>query len=170
MQLVVVVGGFSFGEVDVLCCLMVVWKCYGGLELYWDKLFVGMIGNGYSCDYGECLFEQIKGFGSYGFLESYVVSFVLIIYVSCWFKCYYLVVFVVSLVNSQLLGFYMFDQILQDVCCYGVLVLFVDVCYSVWDCMLVLLAVVGVGFGICLGLCMIDGFSEVVVIVLVQVC
>lgn len=167
MQLVVEVVGYMFGQVDVLCCLMVVWKCCGGLELYCEKLLVGMLENGFSCEYGEYLFEQIKGFGDYGFLESYVVSFVLLIYNSCWLKCYYLVVFIVSLINSQLLGFYSFDQLLQDVWWYGIIVFFVDVCYSDWDCMLDFSRGLVV---ICLGLCLIDGCNEGVVQVIMCEC
>ncbi|WP_313243136.1 error-prone DNA polymerase [Stenotrophomonas sp.] len=168
MQLAVAAGGFSPGEADALRRSMAAWKRHGGLEPHRDKLLAGMIGNGYSRDYGERLFEQIKGFGSYGFPESHAASFALITYVSCWLKCHHPAAFAASLVNSQPLGFYTPDQILQDARRHGVPVLPVDACHSAWDCTLVPPAVAGAGFGIRLGLRMIDGFSEAVATALVQ--
>ena len=168
MQLAVAAGGFSPGEADALRRSMAAWKRHGGLEPHRDKLLAGMIGKGYSRDYGERLFEQIKGFGSYGFPESHAASFALITYVSCWLKCHHPAAFAASLVNSQPLGFYTPDQILQDARRHGVPVLPVDACHSAWDCTLVPPAVAGAGFGIRLGLRMIDGFSEAVATALVQ--
>ncbi|WP_422506318.1 error-prone DNA polymerase [Stenotrophomonas sp. GZD-301] len=168
MQLAVAAAGFSAGEADALRRSMAAWKRHGGLEPHRDKLLAGMIGKGYSRDYGERLFEQIKGFGSYGFPESHAASFALITYVSCWLKCHHPAAFAASLVNSQPLGFYTPDQILQDARRHGVPVLPVDACHSAWDCTLVPAAVAGAGFGIRLGLRMIDGFSEAVATALVQ--
>lgn len=107
MQIVIVVVGFIFGEVDDLCCVMVVWKCKGNFEKYQDKIISGMFECNYICEFVEQIFEQIKGFGEYGFFESYVVSFVKFVYVSSWFKCYEFVIFFVVLLNSQLMGFYL---------------------------------------------------------------
>ncbi|WP_314104552.1 error-prone DNA polymerase [uncultured Stenotrophomonas sp.] len=168
MQLAVAAAGFSPGEADALRRSMAAWKRHGGLEPHRDKLLAGMAARGYSRDYGERLFEQIKGFGSYGFPESHAASFALITYVSCWLKCHHPSAFAASLVNSQPLGFYTPDQILQDARRHGVPVLPVDVRHSAWNCTLVPATQAGALPGIRLGLRMVDGFSEDVADALVQ--
>ncbi|MEN5068709.1 error-prone DNA polymerase [Stenotrophomonas sp. TWI1183] len=168
MQLAVAAADFSPGEADALRRSMAAWKRHGGLEPHRDKLLAGMAANGYSREYGERLFEQIKGFGSYGFPESHAASFALITYVSCWLKCHHPSAFAASLINSQPLGFYTPDQILQDARRHGVPVLPVDVRYSAWDCTLVPPTSPGRPFGIRLGLRLVDGFSEAVATGLVQ--
>ncbi|WNH47216.1 error-prone DNA polymerase [Stenotrophomonas aracearum] len=168
MQLAVAAAGFSPGEADALRRSMAAWKRHGGLEPHRDKLLAGMATRGYSRDYGERLFEQIKGFGSYGFPESHAASFALITYVSCWLKCHHPTAFAASLINSQPLGFYTPDQILQDARRHGVPVLPVDVRHSDWDCTLVPAAQSDALPGIRLGLRMVDGFSEEVAMAVMQ--
>jgi error-prone DNA polymerase len=157
MQLAVAAAGFTPGEADALRRSMAAWKRHGGLEPHRDRLLAGMAKKGHSREYGERLFEQIKGFGSYGFPESHAASFALITYVSCWLKCHHPAAFAASLINSQPLGFYTPDQILQDVRRHGVHVLPVDVRHSDWDCTL---TTDPNAPDIRLGLRMIDGFSE----------
>jgi len=115
---------------------MAAWKRCGGLEPHKDKLRAGMLARGYSETYAEHLFQQIKGFGHYGFPESHAASFALITYASCWLKCHEAAAFAVSLINSQPMGFYSPDQILQDARRHGIGVLPVDVRHSDWDCTL----------------------------------
>ncbi len=168
MQLAVAAAGFTAGEADALRRSMAAWKRHGGLEPHRDRLLSGMAARGHSREYGERLFEQIKGFGSYGFPESHAASFALITYVSCWLKCHHPSAFAASLINSQPLGFYTPDQILQDARRHGVPVLPVDVRYSDWDCTLLPPTGPGRPFGIRLGLRLVDGFSEDVATALVQ--
>ncbi len=165
MQLAVAAADFTPGEADALRRSMAAWKRHGGLEPHRDKLLAGMAKNGYSREYGERLFEQIKGFGSYGFPESHAASFALITYVSCWLKCHHPAAFAASLINSQPLGFYTPDQILQDARRHGVAVLPVDVRHSDWDCTLTPEPDTP---GIRLGLRMIDGFSETMAMAVMQ--
>ncbi|WP_448133868.1 error-prone DNA polymerase [Stenotrophomonas rhizophila] len=168
MQLAVAAAGFTAGEADALRRSMAAWKRHGGLEPHRDRLLTGMAARGHSREYGERLFEQIKGFGSYGFPESHAASFALITYVSCWLKCHHPSAFAASLINSQPLGFYTPDQILQDARRHGVPVLPVDVRHSDWDCTLLPPTAPDRPFGIRLGLRLIDGFSEDVATALVQ--
>lgn len=165
MQLAVAAAGFTPGEADALRRSMAAWKRHGGLEPHREKLLAGMAERGYSREYGERLFEQIKGFGSYGFPESHAASFALITYVSCWLKCHHPAAFAASLINSQPLGFYTPDQILQDARRHGVAVLPVDVRHSDWDCTL---TPDPDAPGIRLGLRMIDGFSGTMALALMQ--
>src|SRR5207237_2190323 len=84
----------------------------------------------------ERLFEQIEGFGEYGFPESHAASFALLAYASAWLHCYYPAAFAAALINSQPMGFYAPAQIVIDARHHGVAVLPVDVNASAWDCTL----------------------------------
>ncbi len=161
MQVAVDAAGFTPGEADQLRRSMAAWKRRGGLEPHRDKLLAGMLARGYSREYAEQTLERIKGFGSYGFPESHAASFALVTYASCWLKCHEPAAFVASLINSQPMGFYSPDQLLQDAKLKGIRVLPVDVRYSDWDC--------GLEFGdgdtrgkpaIRLGLRLVSGFSQ----------
>ncbi len=161
MQVAVDAAGFTPGEADQLRRSMAAWKRRGGLEPYREKLLAGMLARGYSRNYAEQTFERIKGFGSYGFPESHAASFALVTYASCWLKCHEPAAFVASLINSQPMGFYTPDQLLQDAKRKGIRVLPVDVRYSDWDC--------GLEFAdgdtrgkpaIRLGLRLVSGFSQ----------
>ena len=136
MQLAVEAAGFSPGEADQLRRSMAAWKRRGGLEPHRERLLAGMLARGYSRDWAEEIFEKIKGFGSYGFPESHAASFALLTYASCWLKCHEPAAFAASLINSQPLGFYTPDQILQDARRHGIVVRPVDVRHSLWDCTL----------------------------------
>ncbi|NEL81372.1 MAG: hypothetical protein G3W61_34485, partial [Xanthomonas perforans] len=59
-------------------------------------------------------FEQIKGFGSYGFPQSHAASFAKLVYASCWLKRHEPAAFACGLLNAQPMGFYSASQIVQD--------------------------------------------------------
>ncbi|WP_304641762.1 error-prone DNA polymerase, partial [Pseudomonas sp.] len=136
MELAIVAADYSPGEADQLRRSMAAWKRHGGLEPHKLRLTAGMLKNGYSLEFAERIFEQIKGFGSYGFPESHAASFALLTYASCWLKCHEPVAFACALINSWPMGFYSPDQILQDLRRHGLKTLPVDVRYSEWDCSL----------------------------------
>ncbi|KFL35521.1 error-prone DNA polymerase [Arenimonas donghaensis] len=133
MQVAIVAAGFSAGEADELRRGMAAWKRRGGLEHFRDRLFAGLAKNGYDTDFAERIFEQIRGFGSYGFPESHAASFALITYASCWLKCHEPAAFTCALMNSQPLGFYSNSQLVQDARRHGITVRPVDARYSQWD-------------------------------------
>src|SRR5690606_17347435 len=87
MKLAIVAAGYSAGEADQLRRSMAAWKRHGGLEPHQKRLMEGMRDRGYPAEFAEKVFEQIKGFGSYGFPESHAASFALLTYASCWLKC-----------------------------------------------------------------------------------
>ncbi|MDV3254474.1 MAG: error-prone DNA polymerase [Lysobacter sp.] len=136
MQLAIVAADYSGGEADQLRRSMAAWKRRGGLEPHRQKLTDGMLRNGYTLEYAQRLFEQIKGFGDYGFPESHAASFALIAYASSWLKCHEPAAFACALINSWPMGFYSPDQILQDARRHGIRTLPVDVRFSGWDCSL----------------------------------
>jgi error-prone DNA polymerase len=136
MQLAIVAAGFSPGEADQLRRSMAAWKRRGGLEYFRDRVLTGMAERGYPVAFAEQVFEQIKGFGSYGFPESHAASFALIVYVSCWLKRHHPAAFTCALLNSQPLGFYSPDQLVQDARRHGIAIRPVDARFSDWDCTL----------------------------------
>lgn len=159
MQIAMVAADFTPGEADRLRRAMAAWKRRGGLEPFREKLLRGMRKNGYERDFAERLFEQIKGFGDYGFPESHSASFALLVYASSWLKCHYPAAFTCALLNSQPMGFYAPAQLLRDAQAHGVPVHPVDVRYSRAACHLETSTAAGRTTAIRLGLDRIKGLS-----------
>ncbi|CAI8780190.1 error-prone DNA polymerase [Methylocaldum szegediense] len=136
MQIAMVAAGFSAGEADQLRRAMAAWHRRGGLEKFERRLIEGMRERGYSAEFAEQIYRQIKGFGEYGFPESHSASFALLVYVSAWLKCHHPAAFTCALLNSQPMGFYPPAQLVQDARRHGVDVRPVDVRYSDYDCTL----------------------------------
>jgi error-prone DNA polymerase len=136
MQIAVLAAGFTPGEADALRRAMAAWKRGGNLQQYERRLVDGMTARGYEPGFAQSVFEQIKGFSSYGFPESHAASFALLVYVSCWIKHHHPAEFLVAMLNSQPLGFYTPSQLVQDATRHGVEVRPVDVVHSDWDCTL----------------------------------
>ena len=93
----------------------------------------GMLANGYERAFAERCFQQIEGFGEYGFPESHAASFALLVYASAWLKCRYPDAFAAALLNAQPMGFYAPAQIVRDAREHGVEVRAPDVNHSQWD-------------------------------------
>jgi error-prone DNA polymerase len=158
MQIAIVAADYSPGEADQLRRSMAAWKRHGGLEPHQKRLKDGMLKNGYTEEFAAQIFEQIKGFGSYGFPESHAASFALLTYASCWLKCHEPAAFACALINSWPMGFYSPDQILQDARRHHLQIRPVDVRASDWDCSLE--PIHGEQPAIRMGLRMIRGFRE----------
>jgi len=136
MQLAIVAAGFTPGEADQLRRAMAAWKRKGGLGHFEERLISGMRSRGYEEGFARQIFQQILGFGEYGFPESHAASFALLVYVSAWLKCHEPAAFTAALLNSQPMGFYAPSQLVQDAQRHGVEVRGVDVLHSDWDCTL----------------------------------
>ena len=127
IQLAMVAAGFTGGEADQLRRAMASWKKNGKLRQFRNKLIDGMTQRGYKPQFAEQLFEQICGFGEYGFPESHSASFAVLAYASAWLKYYYPVEFYVGLLNSWPMGFYSPAQLIQDAARHQVYALPVDI-------------------------------------------
>ena len=114
IQLAMVAAGFSGGEADQLRRAMASWKKSGQLMKFQHKLIDGMLKRGYKQEFAERIFNQICGFGEYGFPESHSASFAVLAYVSAWLKYYYPGAFYVGLLNSWPMGFYPPAQLIED--------------------------------------------------------
>ncbi len=136
MELAIVAAEYTPDEADKLRRAMAAWKRHGSLEPHRVRLTERMLAKGYQPDFIARIFEQIKGFGSYGFPESHAASFALLTYASCWLKRHEPAAFACALINSWPMGFYNPDQILQDARRHGLEIRPVDVRHSDWDCSL----------------------------------
>jgi error-prone DNA polymerase len=136
MKIAMVAAGFSGAEADGLRRAMATFRRNGQMQLHEEKFIAGMIGNGYKPDFARRCFEQIKGFGDYGFPESHAASFALLVYASAWIKRHYPAIFAAALLNSQPMGFYAPAQLVHDARDHGVEARAVDVNLSQWDCTL----------------------------------
>ncbi len=133
MKLAIVAAKFTPDEANRLRKSMATFRHAGGMELFEEKMVGGMVARGYEADFARRCFEQIKGFGSYGFPESHALAFARLVYVSSWIKCHHPAVFACALLNSQPMGFYAPAQIVRDAREHGVAVRGIDVAASGWD-------------------------------------
>ncbi|HSE00215.1 MAG TPA: error-prone DNA polymerase [Burkholderiales bacterium] len=145
MQLAIVAAGFTPGESDHLRRSMAAWRRKGGLEHFEQRLVSGMLARGYQREFAERIYQQILGFGEYGFPESHSASFALLVYVSSWIKRHEPAAFLAALLNSQPMGFYAPSQLVQDARRHGVEVLPADAAVSDYDCVLESLTVTSTG-------------------------
>ena len=134
MKLAVVAAGFTPGEADQLRRAMAAWRRPGLIDQFRKKLLAGMQANGLSGEFAEAVYNQIRGFGEYGFPESHAASFALLTYASAWLKHHYPAIFTAALINSQPLGFYAPAQLIRDAREHDVPILPVDINHSRWDC------------------------------------
>ena len=133
IELAMVAAGFSAGEADQLRRAMAAWRRRGGLEKFQQKLIDGMLERGHPREFADRIFEQIKGFGEYGFPESHAASFALLVYLSAWLKRHEPSAFYCGILNSLPMGFYSPSQLTQDARRHGIEVRGVDVQMSGWD-------------------------------------
>ena len=133
MKLAMVAAEFTPGELNELRKAMATFRRRGTIGRLEQKMVSRMVERGYDADFAARCFNQIKGFGEYGFPESHAASFAHLVYVSSWLKCHYPDVFACALLNSQPMGFYAPAQIVRDAREHGVEVRAVDVSYSQWD-------------------------------------
>ncbi len=136
MKLAVVAADYTPGEADQLRRDMAAWRRSGRLERHREKLVSRMRARGIAEEFAERVFEQIRGFGDYGFPESHAASFALVAYVSAWLKRHCLDAFTCALLNAQPMGFYSPATIIEDAKRHGLVVLPVCIESSAWDCTL----------------------------------
>ena len=136
MKIALDAARFTSAEANQLRKAMATFRSRGNIELLQDKMVGRMVERGYDPDFARRCFDQIKGFGEYGFPESHAASFAHLVYVSSWLKWRYPAAFACALLNSQPMGFYAPAQIVRDAREHGVEVRGVDVNHSEWDCTL----------------------------------
>ena len=136
IKVAMVAAGFSPGEADQLRRSIAAWRRRGTLQQFESRLVEGMVARGYEESFARRIYQQILGFGEYGFPESHAASFALLVYVSAWLKWHHPAAFFAALLNSQPMGFYAPAQLIQEARRQGVTVAPVDVRRSEWECTL----------------------------------
>ena len=136
MKIALDAARFSSVEANRLRKAMATFRSRGMVDELQDMMVERMVRRGYDRDFAQRCFNQIRGFGEYGFPESHAASFAHLVYVSSWLKCHFPAAFACGLLNSQPMGFYAPAQIVRDAREHGVEVLPVDVNRSDWDCTL----------------------------------
>ncbi|NBC88933.1 MAG: error-prone DNA polymerase, partial [Alphaproteobacteria bacterium] len=136
MKIALDAAKFSSAEANRLRKAMATFRSRGMVDELQDMMVERMVTRGYERDFAERCFNQIRGFGEYGFPESHAASFAHLVYVSSWLKCHFPAAFACALLNSQPMGFYAPAQIVRDAREHGVEVLPADVNLSQWDCTL----------------------------------
>ena len=160
MRLAVVAADYTPGEADQLRRDMAAWHRSGRMERHRERLITRMQAKGIAPEFAERVFEQIRGFGEYGFPESHAASFALIAYATAWLRCHYPGEFTCSLLNAQPMGFYLPATIVEDAKRHGVLVQPIDVQVSDWDCTLEPCSDSAGEFAVRMGLRYIKGLAE----------
>jgi len=160
IRLAMVAADYTPGEADQLRRDMAAWRRTGRIERHRQRLVSRMVRKGIEREFAERVFEQIRGFGEYGFPESHAASFALIAYASAWLKCHHPDVFACSQLNAMPLGFYSPATIIGDAKRHHVEVRPVDVVHSLWDCTLEPAQQKGPRFAMRLGLRYVKGLSQ----------
>jgi error-prone DNA polymerase len=160
MRLAVVAADYTPGEADQLRRDMAAWHRTGRMERHRERLITRMQATGIEPEFAERVFEQIRGFGEYGFPESHAASFALIAYATAWLKCHYPTEFACALLNAQPMGFYAPATIVEDAKRHGVVVYPIDVERSDWHCVMERQPESAAGFAIRMGLRYVKGVGE----------
>ena len=159
MRIAIVAAKFTSEEANGLRRAMATFRNVGTIGSFQEKMVNSMIARGYDPVFAKNCFEQIKGFGSYGFPESHAASFAQLVYVSSWLKHFHPDAFCCSLLNSQPMGFYAPAQIVGDARKNGVEVRPIDVSFS--HSQNTLEERIGAHHAVRLGFRQIDGFKWV---------
>ncbi len=136
MKLAVVAADYTPGEADQLRRDMAAWRRSGRIEGHGERIVSRMMRKGIAREFAERVFDQIRGFGEYGFPESHAASFALIAYCTAWLRCHYPAEFTCALLNAWPMGFYAPATIVEDARRHGLEVRPVDVLASDWECTL----------------------------------
>jgi error-prone DNA polymerase len=160
MRLAVVAADYTPGEADQLRRDMAAWHRTGRMERHHERLITRMQAKGIAPQFAERVFEQIRGFGEYGFPESHAASFALIAYATAWFKFHYHAEYTCALLNAQPMGFYAPATIVEDAKRHNVVVRPIDVRVSEWDCTLEPYTESVGGFAVRMGLRYVKGLGE----------
>lgn len=136
MKLAMVAADYTPGEADQLRRDMAAWRQTGRIEKHQTTIIERMVQRGIERKFAEQVFEQIRGFGEYGFPESHAASFALIAYATAWVRAFYPTIFTCALLNAWPMGFYTPATIVSDGRRQGVVFRPVDLLFSRWECTL----------------------------------
>jgi error-prone DNA polymerase len=160
MQIAIVAAKFTPDKADKLRRAMATFRNDGTIHTFRESFVGGMVQNGYELDFATRCFNQLEGFGTYGFPESHAASFAILVYASSWVKCHHPDVFLCAILNAQPMGFYAPAQLIRDATDHDVKVLPIDINASRWECTLEWQE--QDVFAVRLGFCLVPGLQNVV--------
>lgn len=133
MQVAMVIAHFSAGEADQMRRAMSRHRSHEAMQALFERFVSGAHDNGIAREQAEAIFNQLRGFASYGFCRSHAASFAVISYATAWLKLYHPTEFACAILNSQPMGFYPSEVIVNDAKRHGVQFLPPDINMSEWD-------------------------------------
>ncbi|HEX7926771.1 MAG TPA: error-prone DNA polymerase, partial [bacterium] len=165
MKLAIVAADYTPGEADMLRRDMAAWRRTGRIDQHRERLVTRMTQKGIAAEFAEAVFNQIRGFGEYGFPESHAASFAVIALATAWLRCHHFAVFMCGILNAWPMGFYHPATLVEDARRHGVKMLPIRVTDSQWLCTLEApQRVAGVApehrFAVRMGLRYVKGLSE----------
>lgn len=132
MQITIDVADFTPAEADQLRQAMGSKRSQRRMAKLRDRFNRGAADNGVDGPVADAIWEKLAAFANYGFPESHSVSFAYLVYSSAWIKYHYPAAFCAALLNSQPMGFYSPQSLIQDARRHGVEVRKADVNRSDW--------------------------------------
>jgi len=136
MKIAITKAGFNPGEADQLRRALAGWRDAAKVDDMSQRLYDRLISGGVSEEYAKELFGYMKGYAHYGFPESHAASFASISYKSAYYKRHHPAPFLCGLINSQPMGFYPIDSLINEAKRQGVVVRPIDPNLSGWDAVL----------------------------------
>jgi error-prone DNA polymerase len=133
MQVAMVIARFTPAEADQMRRAMSRHRSREAMQALFQRFVDGAAANGIARAQAEAIFNQLLGFASYGFCRSHAASFAAISYVTAWLKRYHPTEFACAILNSQPMGFYPSEVIVNDAKRHGVQFLPPDINRSQWD-------------------------------------
>ena len=136
MRLAIVGANFSPGQADALRRAMGRKRSHTQMEALEIALLDGMHANGISPMVARQVYDQLAAFAAYGFPESHALAFALLVYLSAYLKVHHPVQFYCALLNSQPMGFYSPEVIVNEAKRRGIEIRPVDVQRSWSECVI----------------------------------
>jgi error-prone DNA polymerase len=133
MQVAMVIARFTPAEADQMRRAMSRHRSREAMGALLERFVDGAALNGIAGEKAAGIFNQLLGFASYGFCRSHVASFAAISYVTAWLKRYHPTEFACAILNSQPMGFYPSEVIINDAKRHGVQFLPPDINRSQWN-------------------------------------
>ena len=136
MRIAIALGDFTAGEANELRKNIGAWNSKSfqrNLNPYTEKLLQGLKRRKIPQSFIDQMVSQMQGFSHYGFPESHAISFAFLAYASCYLKCHYPAAFFTAILNSQPMGFYSPQALIQTARRQKIKILPIDVNASIWD-------------------------------------
>lgn len=146
MQISIDIAGFSPVDADQLRRSLAQQRTAAGVDAMGAKLREALLANNIPSEFADKLFHYIKGYAEYGFPESHAASYASLAYKSAYMKANYPAELLIGLFNSQPMGFYSPDTLMNEAKRNGVQFLPIDPNISEWNLTLEAPKTVRMGF------------------------